>query len=69
MNTIVLPELEYNELLKIKEKYDALIAKSVIFLSNSNIYCRLCNSLSKNNGNIINHIYKHEKYFEEIKNI
>ena len=69
MNTIVLPELEYNELLKIKEKYNALLNKSVIFLSNSSVYCKVCNSLSKNNGNILNHVFKQEKYFEEIKNI
>ncbi len=65
METIVITHLEYQELLKIKQKYDAIINKSVIFLSNSNIYCRICNSLSKNNNNIINHLFKHEKYFDE----
>ncbi len=56
--TITTPE--HIKLLKIKAKYDALIKQSILFLSNNNIYCRLCNTVSKDNGNIENHIFKEE---------
>ena len=68
MDTVVITDIEYQELLKIQKKYTALLNKSVIYLSNMNIYCRICNTISKNNGNIINHTFKEETYFkEEIK--
>jgi len=53
---VTITKPEHDELLKIKTKYDALIKQSVIFLSNNNIYCRLCNTLSKNNDKIVNHV-------------
>ena len=68
MDTVVIADIEYQELLKIQKKYNALMTKSVIYLSNCNIYCRICNSLSKQNGSIINHVFKDELNFkEEIK--
>ena len=57
---VTITKPEHIELLKIKAKYDALIKRSILFLSNNNIYCRLCNVLSKNNSNIENHIFKEE---------
>ena len=57
---VTITKVEYDELLKIKAKYDALIKRSILFLTNNNIYCRLCNVLSKNNSNIENHIFKEE---------
>ena len=57
---VTITKPEYDELLQIKAKYDALINRSIQFLSNNNIYCRTCNTLSKNNGNIKNHIFKEE---------
>ena len=59
-NLISIDKTEYDELLKIKRKYDALIERNIMCLSNNNIYCRLCNTLSKNNGNIKNHNFKYE---------
>ncbi len=57
---VTITKPEYDELLKIKTKYDALIKRSILFLTNNNIYCRLCNVLSKNNSNIENHVFKEE---------
>ena len=57
---VTITKVEFDELLKIKTKYDALIKKSILFLTNNNIYCRLCNVLSKNNSNIENHVFKEE---------
>ena len=51
---------EYDELIKIKLKYEALIKKSVMILSGTCIYCRVCNTVSKDNGNIKNHVFKDE---------
>ena len=59
-NIVNIDKAEYEELLKIKKKYDALLDKHLMFLSNNNIYCRLCNSLSKHNGNIKNHNFKYD---------
>ena len=39
---VTITKPEHIELLKIKAKYDALIKRSILFLSNNNIYCRLC---------------------------
>jgi hypothetical protein len=57
---VTITKPEHIKLLKIKAKYEALIKQSIQFLSNNNIYCRLCNTLSKNNGNIKAHIFKEE---------
>ena len=37
---IVLSKSEFDELIKIKLKYEALMKQSLMFLSNNNIYCR-----------------------------
>jgi hypothetical protein len=60
MEFVTIEKIDYDELVKIKAKYDALIKRSILFLSNNNIYCRLCNVLSKNNSNIENHVFKEE---------
>ena len=38
MDTVVIADIEYQELLKIQKKYNALMTKSVIYLSNCNIH-------------------------------
>ena len=57
---IIISKKEYDELIKIQNKYNSLINKSILFLSNNNVYCKTCNSLSKSDANIKNHIYKDE---------
>ena len=57
---IIISKKEYDELIKIQNKYNSLINKSILFLSNNNVYCKTCNSLSKSNANIKNHIFKDE---------
>lgn len=51
---------EYDELIKIKLKYESLINKSIMTLSGTCIYCKVCNTVSKDNGNIKNHVFKDE---------
>ncbi len=54
---IIILKSDYDELIKIKIKYEALINQSIQILSNNNIYCRLCNTLSKSDVKIRKHIF------------
>jgi len=60
MDYITIEKLDYDELIKIKSKYEALMKKSILPLSGTSIYCRICNSVSKDNNNVKNHVFKDE---------
>ena len=60
MDYITIEKPDYDDLLKIKLKYEALMKKSILSLSGTSIYCRICNSVSKDNNNVKNHVFKEE---------
>ena len=60
MEYITIEKPDYDELIKIKLKYESLIKKSILCLSGTCIYCKVCNTVSKDNNNVKNHIFKDE---------
>jgi hypothetical protein len=60
MDYITIEKPEFDELLKIKLKYESLMKKSVLSLSGTSIYCKICNTVSKDNNNVKNHVFKEE---------
>ncbi len=63
MNTnITIPISEYNELIKIKDKYNSIMELNTIKLSNCMMYCRLCSQISKQDS-ILNKTLYNERHF------
>ena len=64
MNTnITISMKEYNELIKIKEKYNSVMELNTIKLSNCMMYCRLCCQISKQDS-ILNKTIYNEIHFK-----
>ncbi len=64
MNTnITIPMEEYNELIKIKEKYNSVMELNTIKLSNCMMYCRLCCHISKQDS-VLNKTIYNETHFK-----
>ncbi len=61
-NNITIPIEEYNELLKIKDKYNSVMVLNTIKLSNNMIYCRLCSQISKQDSILNKTIYNKEHF-------
>ena len=60
MDKISIDKLEYDELVKMKAKYLSLMKKSILTLSGISIYCKICNTVSKDNANVKAHVFKEE---------
>jgi hypothetical protein len=54
---------EYNELIKIKEKYNSVMELNTIKLSNCMMYCRLCCHISKQDS-VLNKTIYNETHFK-----
>jgi hypothetical protein len=60
MDYITIEKPDYDDLIIIKLKYESLMKKSVLSLSGTSIYCKICNTVSKDNNNVKNHVFKEE---------
>ena len=60
MDKTTINKLEYEELVKMKAKYLSLMKKSIISLTGPCIYCKVCNTVSKDKANVKAHVFKEE---------
>ena len=60
MDSVTIEKSELDELVKMKAKYLSLMKKIILSPSGTSIYCKICNTVSKDNNNVINHVFKEE---------